>query len=154
MMPHCLQNSTVSLTDYREHTHICQPHCLHNSTVSLTDYRKHTHTHLPASLSTELNCQPHGLQETHTSASLTVYRTQLSVSRTTGNTHICQPHCLQNSIVSLFQERIQSDQSIINQLAHRAGVSDTRITIINVYGRDTERSIITWSDGEDKMVVE
>ena len=103
-----LSQTSANFNDYTEsRTYICQLHCLQNSTVNLTDYRKHTNTHLPASLTTELNCQPHCLQYTqihlpasltteytNTSASLTDYRTQLPISRITGNTqtHICQPH--------------------------------------------------------------
>ena len=69
-----------------------------------------------------------------------VYIPQLSASRTTGNTHT-HTHTSVIPILHLFHERIQSDQSMINQLTHRAGVSDARITIVNVYRRDTERRI-------------
>ena len=102
--PHWLHNSTDSLTDYRKHKHTSV--CLSdyrtqlpasmttgntNTSASLTDYRTqlpaspttgNTNTHLPASLTTELNCQPHWLQQTQT--------------------HICQPHWLQNSQRHLY----------------------------------------------------
>ena len=81
----------------RNHAHTSASFTVYRTQLSISRItEKHTNTHLPASLTTELNCQPHCLQYTqihmpasltteytNTSASLTDYRTQLPASLST-----------------------------------------------------------------------